>query len=102
MKDCPSHYQATSGLYRRKSAHPRAGYGSSRVGGRRSAIKPTDWHNIEKHRLAREVAGALERLLREHRIRALVIAAPPRTLSDLWEARRSEVKQRVTAELGKD
>ena len=72
------------------------------VGERRSAVEPTDWHDIEEHRFARVVAGALERLVREQRIRALVIAAPPRTLSDLRQALHADVKQCVIAQLDKD
>ncbi|MGC1559740.1 MAG: host attachment protein, partial [Bradyrhizobium sp.] len=32
--------------------------------GRRSAVEPTDWHQIEEHRFARRVAAAMEQLVR--------------------------------------
>jgi protein required for attachment to host cells len=32
---------------------------------RRSAMEPTDWHDIEEHRFAERVSEALERLVRE-------------------------------------
>jgi len=53
---------------------------------RRSAMESTDRHDIEKHRFAQEVAAALDRLVREGAVRALVIVAPPRTLVDLRKA----------------
>jgi protein required for attachment to host cells len=86
----------------REQGTDKPGRAFGRDGGRRSAIEPTDWHNIEAHRFAREVAGVLERLVREQRIKALVIAAPPRTLSDLREALHTDIKQRVIAEFDKD
>ena len=67
----------------------------------RSAIEPTDWHRIEEHRFAKTVAAALERLVRERRVR-LVIAAPPKTLADLRKALHPDVKARVIAEINKD
>jgi protein required for attachment to host cells len=32
--------------------------------GRRSAVEPTDWHDIEEHRFARKVAAAMEQIIR--------------------------------------
>ena len=69
---------------------------------RRSAMEPTDWHDIEKHRFAERVSEALERLVRTGGAPAVVLAAPPRTLADLREALHSEVKARIVAEINKD
>src|SRR5208283_2141117 len=41
---------------------------------RRSAIEPTDWHEIEEHRFAERMSKALERLTRERKAPALAIA----------------------------
>ena len=68
----------------------------------RSAVEPSDWHDIEEHRFARRVAEALERLVRERGARALVVVAPPRTLADLREAFHADVKARIIAEIHKD
>jgi protein required for attachment to host cells len=68
----------------------------------RSAIEPTDWHEIEEHRFARKVADAFQKLVRERNIKAAIIAAPPRTLADLRHAFHDDVKARIVAEVDKD
>ncbi len=75
---------------------------SGRAGAARSAIEQTDWHDLEEHRFTRDVAAALERIVRERKIEALVIAAPPRALADLRHELHAEVKKRIIAELDKD
>ncbi len=69
---------------------------------KRSSVEPTDWHELEEHRFARRVADALERLVRERKVKAVVIAAPPRTLADLRQVLHGDVKARVVAEVDKD
>ena len=69
---------------------------------KRSAIEPTDWHEIEEHRFARKVADAFEKLVRERKVKAAIIAAPPRTLADLRQAFHNDVKARIVAEVDKD
>ncbi|OSJ30440.1 host cell attachment protein [Bradyrhizobium japonicum] len=68
----------------------------------RSAMEQTDWHDIEKHRFARTVAGALDRLLGELQAEHLVIVAPPRTLADLRRSFSPTVQKSIIAELAKD
>jgi len=69
---------------------------------RRSSMEPTDWHELEKHHFARRVAAAIEQFVRTRDVKALVIAAPPRTLADLRDALHADVKARILAEIGKD
>jgi protein required for attachment to host cells len=69
---------------------------------RRSAVEPTDWHQLEEHRFARMVADAFEKLVRERKVKAVVIAAPPRTLAELRQALHGDVKARIMAEVDKD
>jgi protein required for attachment to host cells len=69
---------------------------------RRSAVEPTDWHELEEHRFARMVADAFEKLVRERRVKTVIIAAPPRTLAELRQALHGDVKARVMAEIDKD
>ena len=69
---------------------------------RRSAVEPTDWHELEEHRFARMVADAFEKLVRERKVKAVVIAAPPRILAELRQALHGDVKARVIAEVDKD
>jgi protein required for attachment to host cells len=44
----------------------------------------------------------MERLVRELKVKALVMVAPPRTLADLRGAFHSDVKRRIIGEIGKD
>jgi protein required for attachment to host cells len=69
---------------------------------KRSALEPTDWHELEQHRFARMVADAFEKLVRERKVKAVVIAAPPRILAELRQALHDDVKARVIAEVDKD
>jgi protein required for attachment to host cells len=68
----------------------------------RSAVEPVDWHQIEEHRFAKKVAAAMEQVVRERRVPALVIVAPPRTLADLRHAFHVDVRARIIAEIDKD
>ncbi len=71
-------------------------------GGRRSAVEPTDWHDIEEHRFAQRVAAAMEHMVRTTKAKALIVVAPPRTLADLRNAFHSDVKACLVAEINKD
>jgi protein required for attachment to host cells len=76
--------------------------GKAMGSGRRSTVEPADWHDLNEHRFARTVAGAIERVMRERKVPALVIVAPPRTLADLRNALHADVAARVIAEVNKD
>jgi protein required for attachment to host cells len=81
----------------------RPGRLSKAVGsGRRSAVEPVDWHEIEEHRFVKKVAAAMEEVLRVRKAPALVVVAPPRTLADLRSAFHSDVQARIIAEISKD
>jgi protein required for attachment to host cells len=68
----------------------------------RSGMEETDWHDLEEHRFVHKVAGALEQLVRERNVKALIVAAPPRALADLRAAFHPDVKRRIIAEIDKD
>lgn len=68
----------------------------------RSGVETTDWHELEEHRFAREVADALARLVRENGAKALVVVAPARTLADLRRLVADDVKKKIVAEFDKD
>ena len=70
--------------------------------GQRSAVEPVDWHDIEEHRFARQVAAKMEQVVRQRKVPALVVVAPPRTLADLRNAFHSDVQALVIAEINKD
>jgi protein required for attachment to host cells len=62
----------------------------------------TDWHDLEEHRFTQRVAAAMEMLVRERKVNALVVAAPPRTLAELRNSFHADVKSRIIAEIDKD
>ncbi len=75
---------------------------SSSQSGQRSAVEAVDWHDLEEHRFAKRVAGAMEQIVRERKVKALVVVAPPRTLADLRDAFHADVKACVIAEINTD
>lgn len=70
--------------------------------GQRSAVEPVDWHDIEEHRFAKQVAARMEQVVRQQNASALVIVAPPRTLADLRSAFHADVRALIIAEINKD
>lgn len=92
-KDLPTREQGTD-------APGRVFPGARAVG--RSAVEPTDWHEIEKGRFASQVGAALEEVVRERSAPALVIVAPPHILANLRRALHPDVKARIVAEIDKD
>ncbi|MBV9969260.1 MAG: host attachment protein [Xanthobacteraceae bacterium] len=88
----PTHEQGTD----------KPGRSHSSVGPGRSAVAQTDWHDLEEHNFTRRVAQALEKLVRDTGVEALLIAAPPRTLADLRQAFHKDIKARIIAEVDKD
>ena len=72
------------------------------VSGQRSGVASVDWHQFEEHRFAREVAAAMEQVVRARKVPALVVVAPPRTLADLRSAFHADIRERIIAEINKD
>ena len=68
----------------------------------RSSMEQTDWHELEKHHFAQRTAAAMEQIVRDRNVKALVIVAPPRTLADLRQAFHPDVKSRILTEINKD
>jgi protein required for attachment to host cells len=89
----PTHEQGTD-----RPGHLGKAMGS----GRRSAVEPADWHDLNEHRFAKTVAGAMEQVMRERKAPALVIVAPPRTLADVRDALHADVAALVIAEVNKN
>ena len=80
----------------------RPGRVHSSMGMHRSAMQETNWHKLEKHRFAKEIADALYTAAHRGRYSKLVIAAPPMTLGDIRKALHKEVSEKVVAEISKD
>jgi protein required for attachment to host cells len=90
--DPPTHEQGTD----------RPGRAYSSVGPGRSSVSQTDWHKLEEQKFAHEVAATLEKLVRDGKIKALIVVAPPRALADLRKAFHDDVKKTIVAEINKD
>jgi protein required for attachment to host cells len=76
--------------------------GKVALAGRRSAVEPTDWHDIEEHRFARKVTAFMEQMVRATKAKALIVVAPPKTLAELRNAFHPDVKACIIAEISKD
>lgn len=70
--------------------------------GRRSAIEPTDFHDQEERAFLHHVAQRLDGYASEHKIKDLVIVAPPRALGILREALPPHLRGLIRAEVDKD
>jgi protein required for attachment to host cells len=70
--------------------------------GRRSAAEPTDLHWQEELHFLASLAHNLDRYATDHRIKALVIAAPPRALGALRMAFTDHLRSLIRAEVDKD
>jgi protein required for attachment to host cells len=86
----------------REQGTDRPGRTHSSTGTARSAMQETNWHKLEKHRFAKEIADTLYTAAHKGRYSKLIIAAPPMTMGDLRKAFHKEVSQRVVAEISKD
>jgi protein required for attachment to host cells len=87
----------------REQGSDRPGRGFKRAHtNQRSSADTTDWHELEEQRFAHRVAAAMERLVHERGAKALVVAAPPRTLAELRHSFHADVKRRIIAEIDKD
>jgi protein required for attachment to host cells len=84
------------------SERPTRTFASGHGSDRRSGIEQVDWHDLEEHRFADQVAAALEKVVRERKVETLVIVAPPRTLAELRRVFHTDVRQRIIAEIDKD
>jgi protein required for attachment to host cells len=80
----------------------RPGRTHSSVGTHRSAMQETNWHKLEKHRFAKEIADVLYSAAHSGRYSKLILAAPPMTMGDLRKALHKEVADKVVAEVPKD
>ena len=86
----------------REQGTDRPGRAHSSAGTARSAMQETNWHKLEKHRFAKEIAGALYHAAHKGRYKKLILTAPPMIMGDLRKALHKEVAERVVAEVSKD
>jgi protein required for attachment to host cells len=74
----------------------------SRVGGRRSTVEETDYHQQAEDRFAADSAALLGRKAQNGGFEQLIIVAPPRTLGELRGHYSKAVSSRIVAEVDKD
>lgn len=86
----------------REQGTDRPGRSHSSMSAHSSALDETNWHKLEKHRFAKEIADALYTAAHAGRFSSLILAAPPVTLGDLRKALHKEVADKVVAEFAKD
>lgn len=72
------------------------------VGGMRSSVDNTDWHEQEERRFAASVAADLNAAAHDGRYEHLIVVAPPRILAELRQDLSGEAKARLRAEIDKD
>lgn len=80
----------------------RPGRAHSSVGPGRSSVTQTDWHDLEEHKFAHQVAAMLEKVVHERGVKHLTIVAPPRTLAELRKTFHPDVKKIIATEIDKD
>ena len=86
----------------RDQATDRPGRAAVSTGAQRAAMDEPNYHRIEKHRFAREIARTLYLAAHRGLFDKLVIAAPPETLGDLRKDLHKEVTDRLIAETPKN
>jgi protein required for attachment to host cells len=86
----------------REQATDAPGRSMSSVGSARSAMEPTDFHQIQEDRFAAEAAEMLRKRALSNDFEQLVIVAPPRTLGELRKRYHKTVETRLIAEIDRD
>jgi len=72
------------------------------VGGARSAVETTDWHDLAEHRFAESVAAEINEAVRSGACKEIVLVAPPKVLGDLRKSLNGEALKHVKGEVAKD
>jgi protein required for attachment to host cells len=68
----------------------------------KSAMEPTDWHQIAEDRFVHEIAEVISTAFERHEFDALVIAAPPIALGEMRKALPDQIRDHVLTEINKD
>lgn len=90
--DPPSHEQGTDA----------PGRAFSSVGGIRSAMEETDWHELEKERFAVSIAERINKAALANQFEKILIVAPPRILGDLRREYAKATETKIVGEIAKD
>jgi protein required for attachment to host cells len=72
------------------------------VGSARSAVEETDFHEEGEALFLAELAKDIERIVRDEKVQALFVAAPPKALGILRKHYGNEIKGALKHEIAKD
>ena len=72
------------------------------VGGARSAVGQTDWHDQAEQSFLARFVEYLDATAREGKIKSLIVVAPPRALGVLRPAYTQQLRSILRAEIDKD
>lgn len=86
----------------RESGTERPGRVHASSGSRRSSVSATDWHAAGEAEFLSSVAAELDGVVRTHKVKHLVVVAPPKALGVLRQSLTPAAKAVVTAEIAKD
>jgi protein required for attachment to host cells len=78
------------------------GQAANTLGGARSAMEQTDWHDQEETRFLTKLAARLDKAVLGGETPSLVVVAPPRAIGVLRKAFSSHVRHAIRAEVEKD
>jgi protein required for attachment to host cells len=76
-------------------SHSSAGHG-------RSSVSQTDWHDQEEQTFLAELVKKLDAAVEQHKIKSLIVVAPPRALGVIRPLYSTALRAAVRAELDKD
>ena len=69
------------------------------IGGQRSAMDQTDWHDQEEQRFLHNLLGRLDAALNQGQTKSLIVVAPPRALGVLRPAYSHALRAAVRREI---
>jgi protein required for attachment to host cells len=92
QKDLPTHELGTDA----------PGRVTNSVGGARSAVSQTDWHDWAEREFLNTLAERLDTAVTAGDAKSLVIVTPPRALGTLRDAYTPHVHEAIRAEIDKD
>jgi protein required for attachment to host cells len=68
----------------------------------KSAMEPTDWHQIAEDRFVHELAQVISTAFQRNEFDSLVIAAPPVALGEMRKALPDQIRDHILSEINKD
>jgi len=74
----------------------------SSVGGARSSVEQTDWHEQSERNFLKTLASRLNTAVTAREVDSLIVVAPPRALGIIRRAYSPQVREAIRLELEKD